>query len=373
MLRQFICLKGLYVFFLQLKKKYTKYRTQQVNSMLNLKAAGGFVLLGLAVFSSTSLAHHSRVNFVMDTLLDLEGVITDYSYRNPHIYLTIDVENEEGSIEEWLLEANAVSTLKKVGWTADSFKVGERIQVQVNPDRDPSKRVVFVDNIKKSDGTNLVSSGLPPGGENTVSTEPVGSSDFSGVWQPDFASRDIAAGFRPANLPLTAAGQAVMDYYNENDDPALDCEPESMPSTILPVFPVRFSRILDNQIHIWYEEFDGFRIVYMDMDGHPADIKPNLMGHSIGTITDNVLEIDTIGFRETVWGLGRGAPSGEQKHIIERYELSADGMKLGVEYWFEDPEFLAAPMTVTGELLLKPGYEFEAWACDPDAARRHLH
>lgn len=335
-------------------------------------ASGGIVLLALAIFSGTASAHHSRANFAFDKLVDLEGVITDYSYRNPHIYLTIDVENDQGTVEEWLLEANAVSTLRKVGWSQDSFSVGDQVMVQVNPDRDPSKRLVFVDNIVKADGTKLVSSGLPPGGIN-AEVAATAVNGFSGVWQPDFASRDIAAGFRPANLPLTAAGQAIRDNYNQSADPALDCEPESLPSTILPVFPVRFSVIGDSQIHIWYEEFDGFRLIPLGMDEHPEQVTASLMGHSIGALDGNVLEIETIGFSETVWGLGRGIPSSDQKTLRERYELSEDGTKMSVEYWFDDPVYLAEPQHVIGEILLKPGYDFEAWACDAKAARRHLN
>ena len=336
-------------------------------------ASRGIVLLALVIFSSAASAHHSRANFAFDQLVDLEGVITDYSYRNPHIYLTIDVADDEGTVEEWLLEANAVSTLRKVGWSQDSFAVGDQVMVQVNPDRDPSKRLVFVDNITKADGSTLMSSGMPPGGIAGAEAEGVPTNGFNGVWQPDFASRDIAAGFRPVNLPFTAAAQAIRDNYNQNDDPALDCEPESLPSTILPVFPVRFSVVQDSQVHIWYEEFDGFRLIDLSLDEHPAHIEPTLMGHSIGKLEGNVLEIDTIGFSETVWGLGRGAQSGEQKHITERYELSEDGTKMSVEYWFEDPEYLTERQSITGEMLLKPGYDFEAWICDADAARRHLN
>ena len=85
-----------------------------------------------------------------------------------------------------------------------------------------------------------------------------------------------------------------------------------------------------------------------------------------------MLVIDTRHFEETVWGLGRGAPSGTQKHLIERYTLADSGMRLEVEYRFEDPEYMTEAVTATGEMFLKPGYEFEPWDCDSGAARRHL-
>ena len=67
-----------------------------------------------------------------------------------------------------------------------------------------------------------------------------------------------------------------------------------------------------------------------------------------------------------------GAPSGTRMHLVERYTLADDGMRLDVEYRFEDPEYLTEPVAVTGEMFLKPGYELEPWDCDAGAARRHL-
>lgn len=309
----------------------------------------------------------------MNSLVEMEGTITDYGYRNPHVYLTLEVTTDTGVAEEWLLEANAVSTVKRAGWHANLFTAGERVTVRGNPDRDGTKRLLFVDVITKADGSSYSSSGLPPGGTGASDLEQNGSSDFSGVWQPDFASRDLAAGFRPANLPVTPKGQAVLDQFDAADDPALDCVAESLPATILPVFPVGFSRVGDDELHMWYEEFDGRRVIHLGMTGHPANVTPSYMGHSIGSIEGRVLNIDTQHFEETVWGLGRGAPSGVQKHVVEQYTLSDDGTRLDVEYWFEDPEYLTERVVVTGEMFLKDGdYDVEPWDCDAEAATRHM-
>jgi|MEHZ01.4.fsa_nt_MEHZ011242010.1_9 hypothetical protein len=329
------------------------------------------LLVALSTISASSYSHHSRTNFVMNTLVELEGTITDYSYRNPHVYLTLDVVDNSGDTIEWLLEANSVSSVRLAGWSGDLFTVGERVTVTGNPDRNESKLLLFIDAITKTDGSSYRSSGIPPGGATASTGSEAGSTDFSGVWQPDFANRDIAAGFRPVNLPFTLEGQVIRDNFSALDDPALNGEAESIPPSLLPVFPVGFTRVGDDELHIWYEEFDGHRVIYLGMLEHPASLEPSLMGHSIGSIEGNVLSIDTIGFEETVWGLGRGAPSSNQKHLVEKYVLSADGMSLDVEYWFEDAKYLTERVNVTGQLLLKPGYELSAWDCDQDAAVRH--
>lgn len=330
------------------------------------------ISLALLILSNTVLAHHSRATFLYDRKVNLEGTITEYSYRNPHIYLTIDVENDEGSVEEWILEANALSTLSKFGWERDSFSEGDQVTVQANPNRDSSRRNVLVDTITKADGAVFSSSEYSPGSVPSDEGSTTASSGLSGVWQPDFESRDTSTLFRPVDLPLTAAGQAVRDNYSESEDPALNCEAESMPSVILPIYPVKFTFIENDQLEIFYEEFDGLRHVYIGMDEHPVGITPSLMGHSIGTLDGSILEIETIGFSETVWGLGRGAPSSDQKVVRERYEVSQDGNRMNVEYWFEDPVYLAEPQHVVGEMLRKPGYVMVPWDCDAKAARRHV-
>jgi hypothetical protein len=141
--------------------------------------------------------------------------------------------------------------------------------------------------------------------------------------------------------------------------------------TLLPVYPVQFSRIGD-ELHIRYEQFDAERVVYLGMTEHPADTAASHMGHSIGRIDGNVLTIDTAYFTPDNWGLGRGVPSGLEKHVTETYTLSADGSTLDLEYTFEDPEYLVDSVTEAGQLLLNPGYVMEEWNCDIGSARRHL-
>ena len=332
-----------------------------------------FGALVLALSSPlVATAHHSRSNFRFDTMVEMEGVITSHEYRNPHTFLTVETTNDAGQVEEWLLAGNSISNLRRIGWTAESFAVGDEVTVRGNPDRDPEKLVLLLDVITAPDGSQYQSGSLAPGGQRPLAEQTfTGSSDFSGVWQPDFSQRNIAAGFMPADLPVTAQGQESLSNFDQLDDPALNCIGESLPMTLLPVYPVEFSRIGD-ELHIRYEQFDARRVVHLGATDHPDGIEPSHMGHSIGQITGNILTIDTMYFTPDIWGLGRGVPSGLQKRVSETYTLSADGSRLDLEYAFSDPEYLVGEVTESGSLLLNPGYEMGEWNCDIDSARRHL-
>lgn len=88
----------------------------------------------LAVFANPGNAHHSvPVNFDMNSDLEISGTIVATKWVNPHSQLTLEVTNEAGEKETWLVEMNALNTIrrlgKRLGWSTDSFVVGETITV----------------------------------------------------------------------------------------------------------------------------------------------------------------------------------------------------------------------------------------------------
>jgi hypothetical protein len=125
----------------------------------------------------------------------------------------------------------------------------------------------------------------------------------------------------------------------------------------------------EEHILIQTEEYQVERIVYMDGREHPADGERANQGHSIGWWEGDVLVIDTTLFSDHRTGhSGRGLPSGAQKHLVERYQLTEDGTQLRYDFVVEDPEYRQEPST--GGILLdhSPKETFAPSACDPDSA-----
>ena len=60
--------------------------------------------------------------------VEIEGVVTDIFWRNPHIGLTLEVVNEAGQTEGWELEGGTTNTLMRRGFTAESVKIGDHIR-----------------------------------------------------------------------------------------------------------------------------------------------------------------------------------------------------------------------------------------------------
>ena len=42
-----------------------------------------------ALAAAPALAHHSRANFDLDSVVEIEGTVTEFSWRNPHAFAVV--------------------------------------------------------------------------------------------------------------------------------------------------------------------------------------------------------------------------------------------------------------------------------------------
>src|SRR3970282_1818162 len=97
-----------------------------------------WLAVGALFAGNAALAHHSfAVHFTGDELITVEGVVTAFTFRNPHGVLTLAVPGENGSVE-WKAETNSPNILRRRGWAPDSLKPGDRVTVEGFPARDGS-------------------------------------------------------------------------------------------------------------------------------------------------------------------------------------------------------------------------------------------
>jgi len=95
--------------------------------------------IALAVGASLPLAafaHHSfAVFFDSQKSISLTGVVTEYKFVNPHGLIVMQVKNSDGAAEQWKIETNSPSILRRRGWAPDTLKAGETITVEGWPGR----------------------------------------------------------------------------------------------------------------------------------------------------------------------------------------------------------------------------------------------
>jgi hypothetical protein len=124
-----------------------------------LAACAALLLAGLPVF-----AHHSfAAEFDVKQPVTLKGTVTKVEWTNPHVWIYLDVADEQGSVQHWQCENGAPNALARMGWTRNSLKAGDQVTVEgfraKNDDKTANARQVIL-----PDGRKVFSGSAEDGG-----------------------------------------------------------------------------------------------------------------------------------------------------------------------------------------------------------------
>lgn len=108
----------------------------------------------LACVSLVAAAHHSVAEFDLESPITLNATVKEVWFSNPHIRYYVVVTAENGAEEIWDVHGSSVTSLARRGWTKETIKVGDKIQVNGSPNRKGIKRIL-IRSIVLSDGSTL--------------------------------------------------------------------------------------------------------------------------------------------------------------------------------------------------------------------------
>lgn len=325
-----------------------------------MRVSFGITFLSVLGVPWATHAHHSDAGYDRNTVVAFEAEVIRYSFRNPHVTLIVETEKENGERVEWEIETGSTPIMIRSGWTGDLMSPGDTVTVRAHPERSGRLRAIL-NTLETANGELYSQVEIDP--EATVS-----ATSLDGVWR-GHSSFSLQQSFgEPALTPSAEAAEAEFDYFR--DSPVAECVAPPPPSLIGTTTYLNGIEILNDRVILRNEYFDQTRTVYTDGREHPEDGERTNEGHSIGSWEGDVLVVDTTLFADHPSGNGRGVPSGAQKHMLERYSLSADGTRALIDIVVEDPEFLAEPMSGHTEMLYTPHLELFRYDCLPELSRQ---
>lgn len=325
--------------------------------------------IALATLSLVALplaAHHSPAMFDMTKDIVIEGTVTSVMWGNPHVYLALDVQGQDGRTRQQQVEAGPASNLVTLGMRADSVRPGDRVVVNAKPNRRNDATTALGWLLTTADGTAIplhVRAMLPTTPSNTV------ASSLAGTWVPQatgFAALAVAA----RDWPFTAAGRAASTATREAREASLAACEAFGPPAIMALPATTFVEIGTTTVRFKLDSMGVERVVHLDQAEHPAALVPTMQGHSIGRWEGETLVVDTVGYAANPQGYGFDVPSSAAKHVVERFTLTADGKHIDYEATVEDREYFSAPVTHRSQWDYRPDQQPSGLPCDRQVASR---
>ena len=315
-----------------------------------------------------AMAHHSAAAYNTQQDIKVSGTITEYRYKNPHVYMMLQVKNQDGSTSLLEVEAGAASVLNPLGFTKDSVAVGDVVTIAGNPARNNADKSMLGKDLYKQNGTYFP---LFIGSRSVYADKAAETAtSIAGTWfAPRTEFNAFLGGVR--NWPVTEKGKAAMAVVDPKATTQKDCIPIGAPALMF--YPVANTiTVQKDRVVMKVDWMDTERVVYLDGRKHPPAAETSLHGHSVGRWEGKTLIVETTNFKEHAMGLSTGLPSSTQKKLIERFALNQDGKTLIYSGTIEDPVYLTKPVDWTGQWQYRPTMPHSNEKCDVDVARKFL-
>jgi hypothetical protein len=351
-----------------------------------------------ALWCTAAVAHHSFAMFDMERKVEIQGVVAEVQWTNPHVWIEVDVPVEGGGTERWGVEFTSRVHMTRRGWTSSTVKAGDAVTFMLSPYhdgrpggrfwtvtlptgevlRDPGAQREY--ELSKDAGELSVDPAVQPRGDadaRRASAMQVNRANFGyaaleawpdlrGIWHPSFGrvgggAPKLKGEFLRTYEAVLAASAADPNY--EAPERLSNCEPVGMPYMMTMPYSLEFL-YTPGKITVQQEALMQLRRIFMDGRALPVDPEPTYFGYSVGRWEGGTLVVETVGTRPGQRLGIRGITNGPNLKITERIYLDPqDSDLLHLDFTYEDPDALVEPWQQTHTFRRDTQWEMLEYVC----------
>jgi hypothetical protein len=97
--------------------------------------AAFFVAGSLWTMSVPLFAHHSDAEWNRSPEITIAGTVTEWKFVNPHSEIHLDVTDDKGTVEKWIVYCCTPNDARRVGMNSKTFAAGEKLTIVGQPSR----------------------------------------------------------------------------------------------------------------------------------------------------------------------------------------------------------------------------------------------
>ena len=323
------------------------------------------MLAGIAIWATDARAHHSfQATFKSDARIEVQGVVTKFSFRNPHIIVYLDVTNADGSTTNWMSEGAAATLMRRSGWDQDTIKAGDLIRVHGDSTHDGSPMVSIdsIDILDPEDRSIVRTVGRDRSRDpapTKAAALPLklanGQPNLTGAWT-NHGMRDGRP--RRPNISFNDVGLEIQAAYDKANDPQVFCDPPGLIRQVGTPHPIRITQF-DDRVLIEYEEYAGRREVYLGTEKAPVGIRTHL-GDSVARYEGDTLIVETVNLLSNQIS-PEGNRLSDQATTTETYKRADSeeyGPTISIQTVVSDAEHLTEDLVMNRNKMSAGEYEF---------------
>ena len=332
--------------------------------------------LSLACLWLPANAHHSSIGiYDEENPVEIEGIVKEVRWRNPHPSYTVAVTNDQGETVDWFVETGSVSTLRLRGVDRDFIKVGDRVHLAGQSSL-RGRPEIFAENMLLPDGREVllraVSKPYWPAGrsgnvyergvdENRGAEGRATAQGMFRVWTPIFDDPEAYPLYSSGITQLTAQARTIKSQYDPRGSGFTECRAKGMPYIMASAYPLELVAQGEN-ILIRLEEFDTERLVHMNAPPVAVPASYTLLGHSRGRWDGDALVVETDGV-EASYLYSDGTPQSRSIRLVERFEMNEAEDRLNYELSITDPESYTETLEFSRYWVWQPDIRIQPYDC----------